>query len=60
MNTYHALCQPLGATPGAAMAAKFVAFAASPQGQQIIRDYGKKRFGEGLYNDAAYAQQYEK
>ena len=58
VNTYHALCLPAGATPGAALAAKFIAFAASPAGQQIIKDYGKDRFGEGLYNDAAYARQY--
>ena len=60
VNTYHALAQPAGATPGAALAAKFIAFVASPQGQQIIKDYGKDRYGEGLYNDAAYARQYEK
>ena len=59
VNTYHALAQPAGATPGAALAAKFIAFVASPQGQQIIKDYGKDRYGEGLYNDAAYARQYE-
>ena len=59
VNTYHALCQPAGATPGAATAAKFIDFVASPQGQQIIRDYGKERYGEGLYNDAAYARQYD-
>jgi len=59
VNTYHALCQPQGVTPGAAMAAKFIDFVASPQGQQIIRDYGKERYGEGLYNDAAYAKQYD-
>ena len=60
VNTYHALAQPDGATPGAALAAKFIAFVASPQGQQIIKDYGQDRYGEGLYNDAAYARQYEK
>ena len=59
VNTYHALCQPQGATPGAALAAEFIAFVASPAGQQIIKDYGKDRYGEGLYNDAAYARQYE-
>lgn len=58
VNTYHALCQPAGATSGAAIAARFIDFVASPQGQKIIRDYGKDRFGEGLYNDAAYARQY--
>jgi len=59
VNTYNALGQPAGATPGAALAARFIAFVASPQGQQIIRDYGKDRYGEGLYQDAAYARQYE-
>ena len=60
VNTYNALAQPVGATPGAALAARFIAFVASPQGQQIIKDYGQDRYGEGLYNDAAYARQYEK
>ena len=59
VNTYYALAQPAGATPGAALAAKFIAFVASPQGQQIIKDYGKDRYGEGLYNDAAYARHYD-
>jgi len=60
VNTYHALCQPAGATPGAALAARFIAFVASPPGQQIIKDYGRDRYAEGIYNDAAYARQYEK
>jgi tungstate transport system substrate-binding protein len=59
VNTYHALCQPAGATPGAATAAKFIDFVASPQGQKIIQDYGKDKYGEGLYNDAAYAKRYD-
>ena len=59
VNTYHALCQPSGATPGAATAAKFIDFVASPQGQKIIQDYGKDNYGQGLYNDAAYAKQYD-
>ena len=59
VNTYHALCQPPGATPGSATAAKFIDFVASPQGQKIIQDYGKDKYGEGLYNDAAYAKQYD-
>jgi len=58
INTYHALCQPAEVTPGAALAARFIDFVASPEGQQIIRDYGRDRFGEALYNDAAYARQY--
>jgi tungstate transport system substrate-binding protein len=58
VNTYHALAQPAGATPGAATAAKFIDFVASERGQQLIREYGKEKYGEGLYNDAAYAKQY--
>ncbi|MEZ4598569.1 MAG: substrate-binding domain-containing protein [Syntrophotaleaceae bacterium] len=59
INTYHALSQPEGATPGAATAAQFIDFVASDEGQQIIRDYGKDQYGEGLYNDAVYASQFE-
>ncbi|MBA4358623.1 MAG: ABC transporter substrate-binding protein, partial [Desulfovibrio sp.] len=59
INTYHALGQPTGATPGAATAQRFIEFVASAQGQKIIADFGKKEFGEGLYNDAAYAKQYD-
>jgi tungstate transport system substrate-binding protein len=59
VNTYHALAQPAGATPGAGTAAKFIEFVASPAGQKIIADCGKDKYGEGLYNDAAYAKQYD-
>lgn len=59
VNTYHALAQPAGATPGVDTAVKFIEFVASPEGQQIIRDYGKKKYGEPLYNDAEYAKKYE-
>ncbi len=58
INTYHALCQPEGATPGAATASKFIDFVASEKGQALIRDFGKSQYGEGLYNDAAYAEQF--
>jgi tungstate transport system substrate-binding protein len=59
VNTYHALCQPPGATPGAAVAAQFIDFVASKQGQEIIRDFGKTEHGDGLYNDAEYAKKYD-
>jgi tungstate transport system substrate-binding protein len=59
VNTYHALCQPDGATPGAATAAKFIDFVASPAGQEIIRSYGKDLHGRGLYDDAEYARKYD-
>jgi tungstate transport system substrate-binding protein len=59
INTYHALCLPEGATPGQPFAAEFIDFVASDHGQRIIRDYGAAEHGEGLYNDAAYAKQYD-
>ncbi|MBI5250983.1 MAG: substrate-binding domain-containing protein [Desulfomonile tiedjei] len=58
VNTYHTLCQPEG-TQGQKWAAKFIQFVASEQGQKIIGDYGKDKYGEGLYNDAEYAKQYD-
>jgi tungstate transport system substrate-binding protein len=41
------------------VAVKFIDFVASPQGQKIIQDYGTDKYGEGLYNDAPYAKQYD-
>lgn len=60
INTYHALGQPAGATKGADLAAAFIEFVASPEGQAIIANYGKDTYGEGMYNDAAYAKQFDK
>jgi tungstate transport system substrate-binding protein len=59
VNTYHALALPAGCTKGAATAIKFIDFVASPQGQKIIQDYGRDKYGEGLYNDAEYAKKYD-
>ena len=59
VNTYHALCQPEGSTPGAAVAAAFIEFVASQQGQDIIRNYGKDKHKESLYDDAEYAKEYD-
>jgi tungstate transport system substrate-binding protein len=59
VNTYHALRQPDGASSGVTLASKFIEFVASEAGQRIIRDYGKQEYGEGIYNDAFYAKQYE-
>ena len=58
INTYHTLCQPEGATPGQKLAARFIDFVASPEGQELIQNYGKDRYGEALYNDAAYARKF--
>jgi len=59
VNTYHTLCQPPKATPGAATALQFIDFVSSEDGQKIIREYGRDAYGEGLYNDAAYAKKYD-
>ena len=59
INTYHALCQPEGATPAQTFASQFVEFLGSEQAQKIIGSFGQEQYGEALYNDAAYAKQYE-
>lgn len=58
INTYHALAMPKGA-PNHELAMEFIKFLGSKQGQKIIGDYGKKMYGEGMYNDAEYAKQYD-
>lgn len=58
VNTYDALVAPVGATENRDIAARFIQFVASEEGQSIIRNYGKKQFKEPLYNDAVYAKQY--
>jgi len=60
VNTYHTLLQQEGATPGQKYASKFIDFVNSKEGQKIIATYGKDRYGEGIYNDAAYAKKYDK
>ncbi len=59
INTYHTLLQPKGATPGEAIAGRFIDFVSSAEGQKIIREFGKAQYGEGLYNDAEYAKKYD-
>lgn len=59
INTYHALCQPKGATPAAGLGAKFIEYLSSKQGQKIFGEFGKAEFGQPLYNDAAYAAKYD-
>lgn len=58
VNTYDALVAPVGATENRDIAAKFIQFVASDEGQTIIRNYGKAQYKEALYNDAVYAKQY--
>jgi len=59
INTYHTLAQPAGFTPGASTAALFIDFVTAEKGQKTMSDFGKDQYGEGLYNDAAYAKQYD-
>jgi tungstate transport system substrate-binding protein len=59
VNTYHALCRQENGKPTSELAAGFIAFVASPEGQGIIGSFGKDKHGESLYNDAAYAKRYE-
>jgi tungstate transport system substrate-binding protein len=58
VNTYDALAAPAGSTQNREIAVKFIQFVASDEGQAIIRNYGKSKYKEALYNDAAYAKQY--
>ncbi len=60
INTYHGLCQPKGATKNQEYASKFIDFLSSDEGQTIIRNYGKKRYGAAMYNDAEYAKKYDR
>ena len=58
VNTYDAIVAPVGATENRDIAAKFIQFVASAEGQAIIRNYGKAQYKEPLYNDAVYAKQF--
>jgi len=58
VNTYDALVAPVGATENRDIAAKFIQFVASDEGQAINRNYGKMQYKEAHYNDAVYAKQY--
>jgi tungstate transport system substrate-binding protein len=51
-NPYHTL-YPTQATPGAKVAREFGEFLLSKRGQELMRKYGRGRYGEPLYRDAA-------
>jgi len=59
VNIYHALCWPEGVRCEQKYASLFIDFVGSEEGQEIIRTYGKRRYDEPMYQDAAYARQYE-
>ncbi|MCB2262700.1 MAG: substrate-binding domain-containing protein [Candidatus Thiosymbion ectosymbiont of Robbea hypermnestra] len=61
INIYHALRRPgdMESEPELKYASRFIDFVGSGEGQEIIRTYGKRLYGEPMYQDAAYARQYE-
>jgi len=59
VNIYHALCRPEGVGCGQKYASLFIEFVGSGEGQEIIRTYGKQRYGEPIYQDASYARWYK-
>jgi tungstate transport system substrate-binding protein len=58
VNVYHGLVISPERHPQAnyELAAKFLEFMSSPEGQTIYRDYGKARFHMPLYKDAGHAK----
>ncbi|MCP4749519.1 MAG: solute-binding protein [Proteobacteria bacterium] len=61
VNTYHALIASPDRFPSKnhRLAGKFVAFVGSAEGQRIYREFGRKKYGTALYNDAEYAAQWD-
>jgi tungstate transport system substrate-binding protein len=62
VNVYHALVASPEKYPQANydLAAKFVRFMSSSEGQKIFEEYGKAKYGTALYNDSEYAKKWEK
>ncbi|MFT7004540.1 MAG: tungstate transport system substrate-binding protein [Sulfurimonas sp.] len=60
INTYNALKQNGTQTIQKQICEKFINFVAKGEGQEIIRNFGKKLYGEAIYNDADYARKYDR
>jgi len=62
VNVYHALVASPTTCPRNKynLAVAFVNFLKSEQGQRIYREFGVKKYGTALYNDAEYAKQWLK
>ena len=60
INTYNALKQNGTQTIEKQMCEKFINFVAKGEGQDIIRSFGTKLYGEAIYNDATYAKKYDR
>jgi tungstate transport system substrate-binding protein len=52
LNPYHTLL-PTEPTPGTPTARRFAEFLFTDRAQAMLRDYGKDRYGEAMYKDAA-------
>jgi tungstate transport system substrate-binding protein len=53
VNAYHALLSPVGAS--AELAGRFLDFISGPEGQAVLRDFGRAQHGAPLYLDASEA-----
>ena len=62
INVYHALIASPEKYPRThhMLAEKFVRFMVSPEGQNIMKNFGKQKYGLPLYWGAEYAQKWEK
>ena len=58
INTYNALKQNGLETTEKQICKKFINFVTKGEGQEIIRNFGKKLYSEAIYNDAHYAKKY--
>jgi tungstate transport system substrate-binding protein len=60
VNVYHAVVASPATCPRDAydLAVEFVNFLKSEGGQSIYREFGVKKYGAALYNDAEYAKQW--
>ena len=60
VNTYNALKQNGNETIQQQLSAKFIEFLTKDEGQEIVRTFGSKLYGEAIYNDANYARKYDR
>jgi tungstate transport system substrate-binding protein len=59
INTYHALSMAKGSGKNYDLARMFIKLLSSEKGQSLIAEYGKKRFGEAMYNNAEASKKYD-
>lgn len=59
INTYHTLSIAKGSGKNYDLALKFIELLSSENGQSLISEFGKKRFGEAMYNNAEASKKYD-